>query len=279
MTNIQQLIDQITSQDTKTRDAARSALVALGSEAVEPLIAALDTPSDWQRKGVITLFQQIKDKRVIPPLLNCLKDKDALVRGFAALALAEQQEQSALPLIQQLVVEESEPFPRSYLLNAVDKLGERGWVIAYTARILTEDTFTNTDRQATVQLVVRLNDPATADLLLDVFKKREPGVSDHALQGLRAFNDQRPVDILIAQLQDENPHRRAAAIVELGRFGDKRAIEPIKALLGDKAIAWQGDHPGEPSTTVGQAARDTLKKLGTEPEPPSEPKKRGWKLW
>lgn len=279
MTDIQQLIDQITSQDTKTRDAARSAIVALGSNAVEPLIAALDSPSDWQRKGVITLLQQIKDKRVIPPLLNCLKDADALARGFAALALAEQQEQSALPLIQQLVAEESEPFARSYLLNAVDKLGQRGWVIAYTTRILTEDTFTNTDRQATVQLVVRLNDPTTADLLFDVFKKREPGISDHALRGLRALNDQRAVDILIAQLQDESPHRRAVAIIELGNFGDKRAIAPIKALLGDKAIAWQGDRPGEPSTSVGQAARDTLKKLGAESEPPSEPQKRGWKLW
>lgn len=288
MADIKQLIEQLTNNDAKIRDAARAALVAMGSPAVDPLIAALNSPSDWQRKSVISLLQQIQDKRVIPPLLNALNDTDPYVRGFAALGLAAQQEHSALPTIQKMIEAESDAFGRTHLLNAVDQLGERQWVIAYANRILTESAFTNKDRQAVIQVIVRMNDPATADLLLSVFRQGEPGVSGHALQGLRNFKDQRAVDILIEQLKDKTPHKRAAAAVELGNFGDPRAVEPIKALLGDKATAWEGDRPGEPSTSVGQAAQSALKKLSTAssspsapsaPSDPKESKKPRWKFW
>lgn len=276
--SIQQLIGHITNDDAKIRDAARSELVKLGSSAVELLIAALDSTSDWQRKGVITLLQQIDDQRVIPPLLKALNDPDSIVRGLAAVALAVRQEQSALPVIQKMVEAESDPFARSQMLDAVYKLGQRQWVIDYASRILTESTFNNRDRQATIQFILRLNDPATADLLLEVFKQGESSVANNALQGLKQFKDERVVDILIAQLKDEAPHKRGTAIVELGNFGTVRAIEAIKTLVNDNAIAWQGDRPGEPATTVGQAARDALKKLGTvpvDPKGPAAPKKEG----
>jgi HEAT repeat protein len=214
--------------------------------------------------------------------MNCLNDPDAIARGFAAVALAAQQEQSALPVIQQMVATESDAFVRSHLLNAVDKLGQRAWVIAYATRVLTDESFTNRDRQAVIQVVVRFNDPATADLLLAVYAKHEPGVAQHALDGLRACKDPRAVDLLLAQLQDDSPQKRAAAAYELGNFGDPRAVEPIKRLVGDNAIAWTGDRPGEPSTSVGQTARDALKKLNSQAESGSEgteKKQSRWKLW
>ncbi|MCB9450691.1 MAG: HEAT repeat domain-containing protein [Anaerolineaceae bacterium] len=278
MADMQRLIEQITSNDTKIRDQARAELVSMGSQAVEPLIAALDSPSDWQRKSIVTLLQQIKDPRVPPALLKMLNDTDPYVRGFAAVALAEHGAQDAIPAIQQMVETEREAFGRMYLLQALDKLGQREWVLQYTTHIMRDDTFSNPDRQAAIQMLVRFNDPGTADLLLEAFQKNEPGVGNNALQGLKALKDGRIVDILIAQLHDPAPAKRAAAAVELGNLGDERAVEPIKALLGDKATAWTGDRPGEPSTSVGQAAQDALKKLRHSDSQPQAKKPR-WKLW
>ncbi len=286
MTDIQYLIQQLTNNDTKTRDQARADIVKLGSQAVEPLIAALNTPSVWQRKSIVTLLQQIDDSRVIQPLVNLLKDEDAPTRGLAALALAHRQEQSAIPVLQQMADQETDAFARGNFVEAVAKLGQHDWVLQYAKRVLTESRFDNKDRQAMIQMLLRLKDPSTVDLMREVFLKREFGVWDSALKLLKEFKDTQTVDLLIDQLKDNSPQIRAGAAYSLGDFGDQRAVEPIKALLGDKTIAWQGDRPGEPSTTVDQAARDALKRFSSQPEDNSpsdkstpEEKKPRWKFW
>lgn len=97
------------------------------------------------------------------------------------------------------------------------------------------------------------------------------------MEALKAFKDPKTFDLLIEQLQDREPHKRANAAISLADFGDARAVKPIQALLGDRAVAFEGDRPGEPPTTVEEAARNALKKLGVAVEPP--PSKPRWKFW
>lgn len=261
MADIPQLITQLTNKDDKIRTFAYTTLINLGGEAVDPLIAALNSPSDWQRKSVIGILAAIKDSRVIQPILQMLQDQDTYVRIIAAKALASLREPSAVQPIQQVIENERDSSARSSLLETVDALGQREWVIQYATRVLRDNTFTNADRQAIIQPIVELKDPTTADLMWEMFSKGELGVSSFALQALVAFKDQRALDALIAQLQEKEPGRRAIAAYHLGEFGNARALQPLKALLRDSAIAWNGDRPGEPSTSVAEVAREAVNKI------------------
>lgn len=172
--------------------------------------------------------------------------------------------------------QEHDPWKRAKLVEAIYQAGEQSQAIQLATQVLTADSFNNLDRQAMIQAVVRLKDPATAELLLQLFKKREAGVWNNALDGLKKFKYAPLVDELILQLKDGTPHTRAWAANALGDLGDVRAIEPLKALLDDKNIAWEGDRPGEPSMSVSQAAQEALKKLKA--DIPEEKKSR-WKFW
>lgn len=85
-----------------------------------------------------------------------------------------------LPIIQQTAENERDPFARTTLVLAVDKLGRRDWVLRYATRVLTESGFDNNDRQQMVRLLVRLKDPATVDLMRTLFIKGEFSVERDA---------------------------------------------------------------------------------------------------
>lgn len=80
MADIQHLIEQLTDNDTKIRNRAHAELIHIGSDAVEPLLAVLDSPIDWHRRSAIVVLQSIKDKRVIQPLLARLQDTSKRAR-------------------------------------------------------------------------------------------------------------------------------------------------------------------------------------------------------
>ncbi len=70
------------------RYAAREALIRIGKPAVEALIYALKH-KNWQvRREAVNALGDIKDPRVIQPLIGMLNDEEKFVRGAAAWSLS-----------------------------------------------------------------------------------------------------------------------------------------------------------------------------------------------
>ena len=107
--------------DPSVTDAAKAALVEIGSPSVRPLIAILAHPDECQRKSVAHVLKgigppavesliatlkdsnwevrhaaaqvlgEIGDKRTIPPLIETLSDRHSGVRAAAANALRKKR--------------------------------------------------------------------------------------------------------------------------------------------------------------------------------------------
>jgi len=263
-------ISQLRITESYIYDVAKRAFTAMGDVVVEPLLAVLTgNPEDKANYAAINLAGAIKDRRFIPPLLEKLKSPTPMIRYRAAHALIELQEFSIIPTLQQMAQDTTDRDERRELLRTLDKAGQRAWVIQFVSRMMFDDQYSNVERQSMIQVITGFKDPSTADFLMQVLKKQEFGVYHHALQLLTEFKYPPLVDYLIQSLTIPNPNWRGLAVYALGDLGDKRAVQPLKNILRDKEVAWDYDPKGGPRQTVGQVAREALKKL----EPPR------WKLW
>jgi hypothetical protein len=95
--NIHGLILLLKSKDPHIQSEAQSALVKLGAESYNGLIAALKKKDRTLRMGVMGALSGIKDPRAIPYLTGALLDRSSEVRWQAAIALGEIGELHAIP--------------------------------------------------------------------------------------------------------------------------------------------------------------------------------------
>ena len=101
--DIRGLIKALTDRDPRIRDAARKALITIGSLAVEPLIAALNYESVLVRRNAASALGAIGDRRAVDALVLALKDTDWHVYHHAAVSLGLLHDARAVePLIMAL---------------------------------------------------------------------------------------------------------------------------------------------------------------------------------
>ncbi|MEI7642704.1 MAG: HEAT repeat domain-containing protein [Chloroflexales bacterium] len=93
------LIAALASHDVLARDHARRMLVDMGSPAVDPLIAAIGSPSHAIRWEAAKALSEIGDLRAVPALIIALDDVRFDVRWLAAMGLIALGEASLIPLL------------------------------------------------------------------------------------------------------------------------------------------------------------------------------------
>lgn len=262
MTNMAYLIKQLGNPVTREMLAAKEAVIAVGSDAVEPLLAELSKPNSPAAVPIIIILGILKDPRAVPQLLGLLQSPDREIFKAAATALAELQEQKAVPLIQQLVLDLSINRTSFDLLVALDKLGQRPWVIEYARHLLTDTSWTKRDRVVAIRALGEMNDPVAAELIFQQMQLHSPEIDFYAFAGLANSKYTPAVDHLITLLAHSSPVVRGAVAKALGEIGDKRAVKPLKALLRDKTptgevISFEERTP----VTVRMKAAEALQKL------------------
>jgi HEAT repeat protein len=89
--------------DETVRAAAAEVLAGAGTEAVGPLLAALDDPSPTVIEAVATGLGETEDPRAVEPLIELASRTDKLVTEAAVAALGAVGDERALPLLLQLV--------------------------------------------------------------------------------------------------------------------------------------------------------------------------------
>lgn len=184
------------------------ALVAIGSEAVSPLIELLDSamqPADlWEP---ITTLGFIGGERAIPPIVRLLDHPDGWVRGTAAYQLARMGDERVI-----------EPL--------IARLGDE-WISNDAVRAFRKLNAT----QAVGPLIN----------LLEQRGNRAYSPTAQATTTLGHLGDSRAVPILIDILGDESVVSRYYAARALGKLGDPRALPALAYVFShDEGVMPKG---------------------------------------
>lgn len=216
-------------------------------QAVEALVAALNTPEVGLRTNAATALGRIGDPRAVPALSRALGDPSALVRQAAAQALGRiGTPEAAFALLRAL----SDPDLR-VRVQAVRALGRTGQPMAAEplVELLKQTAETAPElRQELIEALARLGGFAV-DPLLRAVQVRRPAVRQAAAEALGRLGDPRAVPTLVKMLSDPNSQSVAAAAYALGRLGEP-AITPLLERL---------DHP---DSRVRRAAALALAGIG-----------------
>jgi HEAT repeat protein len=121
---IKSLVADLGSQDGQVRVRARKSLVAIGGQAVKPLVKALASKKEWVRWEATKTLGQIGDPAAVQALIEALEDKMFDVRWLAAEGLIAIGREALTPLLQALMDHPDSLWLREgvhHVLHDVDK--------------------------------------------------------------------------------------------------------------------------------------------------------------
>lgn len=171
---------------------------ALGTSAIDPLIACLKTSVYYKRMQAVEALSWISDARVLKPISDALRDEDNNVRAKAVEALASLGDNRAVePLIS--VLRDKDTRVRATAVDALSKLGDQ-----------------------------RAIDP-----LAKLLKDSAWDVRMASVEALGKFRDSRVIEHLVNCLKDKDRDTRLAAVISIGKISDPLAIENLVLCMTD----------------------------------------------
>jgi HEAT repeat protein len=246
------------SDDYFERQRAAWALVGLGEEAVEPLIAALQHGefSDLRYKAAWCLGRIRSPKAVDPIGSAMLNDSDFVVREWCAAALEGVGDSKATPyLVQAMKLDSSKDVRlRAAMalrsLKAADSLREllscaepetRGLAVTGLARIKCEDAIDEVaslleDESAEVRrraaaFMGEFESDRSVQYLGRSLKDPDPAIRSEALKSLGRIRCDEACRMALCGLSDDDLEVRLSAVTSLGEIGSGMALEPLVEVM------------------------------------------------
>jgi HEAT repeat protein len=258
----------LTDKDARVSLAAAESLARMkDARAIRALVASLSEP-DWRirSRAAQALAHVAADSSVesaIEPLAKAIKDKDPIVRYYAAEALIGIGAKAAPPLIDVLrseresdraratrvlwrigpaavdnliaVVQDKNASPetRASAAQALGMIGDSKGIKSLLLLLKDERYFV---RQQAAFALGQMGEGAI-DLLIESASSSSPATKESALEALGNFKSPRAVDKLIESLSDSNAAVKSAAVKALGETSSERAATALLALLKDESSA------------------------------------------
>jgi HEAT repeat protein len=276
MADIPDLIQQLT--DPATRQQGYDALIAIGADAVEPLIAAFDSTTEFGQHQIALVLKAIGDTRAVPVLIDWARNKPPKGRQSAIIALGSFGADARVPdVLLDIARTDPEPGMRLSAVYAVGTAVSRAAEKEVWIEMLSDPV-----ERVVINAVANFpgkfkGDPTIVEPLIAALNKQ--GQSETAvgwlILALGQIGDVRAFDSIAAHLNSPEGSRRAHAASALGKLGDLRAIELLTPLKNDRAFAWEEEHGG-PKYNVGQVVGKAIADLK---KAQSGDKKPFWKFW
>lgn len=275
---VESLIRSLRNDDAFIRCVVIYALGKIGDPiAIEPLIYILKNDKDLDViRNVINALGEYEDRRVIKPIIECLKDipksakksllkigkpsvsplieslknNNPIIRSNVAKILGELKDSTSIdPLI--IALSDGNSDVRKEAALALGKLKAKKAVLPLI-EILNNDKSLWTKEYA-ISALGEIGDPISVKQLISVMKETDREWNNcrmEAVNALAKIKDSRAVDAIIKALKDTDFNVRYRAVLALGEIGDTRAIKPIEVLLQD-----------ENSVVIRRYAEKVLKKI------------------
>ncbi len=190
------LIPLITSE---CREEVLSALVAIGKKNIDPLMAGLSAQEDVIREAMANVLGRIGGRRVVPVLLDLLKDRSGHVRQAAAAALGEVRDPEAVVALLPVLA----------------------------------DVYPNVQESA-VKALMQMKEALPRTTLVDYLSHDSSALRCNAAFLLGRVKEEKAIAPLLLLLRDPEESARKAAVDALGCFDSPEVIQHVLLALGDE---------------------------------------------
>lgn len=208
---------------------ASSALVAIGSEAVEPLISALSNSNRHFRFFAIGALSELQDNRAVEPLISLLQDPQA--GGGAAIALGELGDPKAVAALINAIHTHEPGQCRPFVVA----LGEIGDPRAIQPLLECLPNFPDWVRLSVAEALAAIGSPAE-EALLNCLNSVEQNVREGAAIALGMMGLSNGIELLKVTLRTSpSTYIRSGTACALGIIQDPSALELLILAMKDSA--------------------------------------------
>jgi HEAT repeat protein/tRNA A-37 threonylcarbamoyl transferase component Bud32 len=230
------LIAEVKSSGNPGSPLAQKALeklIALGSDAIDPIVDALATSEKRETTAYVEVLSRLIDSKTLPILLKTMSEANGRAMSGIAWALSSSKNYPAHALLDAL----SKPgMPKQALLDVIAAQKTR-----YTVRELLNAAYTQeaSERNGLFKIIGEVADESSIDDLIARIEGKDPVARLHIINVLARFNVPKVQQAVQKQLKDPSKFIRSAALSALAKMDGPFDMPLIVGMLRDPEIEVQ----------------------------------------
>src|SRR5271165_4232787 len=230
------LIAEVKSSGNPGSPLAQKALeklVALGSDAIDPLVEALSTSEKRESSAYVEALSKLIDTKTLPHVLKTMSEANGRAMSGVAWALSSSRNYPAGALLEAL---NKQGMPKQALLDVIAAQKTR-----FTVRELLNSAYLQepTERTGLFKIIGEIADASSIDDLLARIEGKDPVARLHIINVLGRFNQPKVSEAIQKQLKDSNKFIRSAALSALAKMDPPFDMPLITGMLRDPEIEVQ----------------------------------------
>jgi eukaryotic-like serine/threonine-protein kinase len=230
------LIAEVKSSGNPASPLAQKALeklIALGSDAIDPIVDALATSEKRETTAYVDVLARLIDSKTLPVLLKTMSEANGRAMLGIAWALSTSKNYPAHALIDAL----SKPgMPKQALLDVITAQKAR-----YSVRELLNAAYTQepSERNGLFKIIGEVADESSVDDLIARIEGKDPVARLHIINVLARFNLPKVKEAVQKQLRDNSKFIRSAALSALAKMDGPFDMPLVVGMLRDPEIEVQ----------------------------------------
>jgi serine/threonine-protein kinase len=208
-------------------------LVALGSDAIDPLVEALSTSEKRESTAYVEALSKLIDSKTLPHLLKTMSEANGRGMSGIAWALSSSRNYPASALLEALA---KQGMPKGALLDVITAQKSR-----FTVRELLNSAYAQepAERTGLFKIIGEIADESSVDDLIARIEGKDPVARLHIINVLARFNLPQVSQAVQKQLKDSNKFIRSAALSALAKMDGPFDMPLITGMLRDPEIEVQ----------------------------------------
>jgi len=230
------LIAEVKSSGNPGSPLAQKALeklIALGSDAIDPIVDALATSEKRETTVYVEALARLIDARTLPTLLKTMSEANGRAMSGIAWALSTSRNYPAHALLDALT---KPGMPKQALLDVISAQKAR-----YNVRELLNAAYTQepSERNGLFKIIGEIADESSVDDLLARIEGKDPVARLHIINVLARFNLPKVQQAVQKQLKDTSKFIRSAALSALAKMDGPFDMPLLVGMLRDPEIEVQ----------------------------------------
>jgi HEAT repeat protein/tRNA A-37 threonylcarbamoyl transferase component Bud32 len=230
------LIAEVKSSGNPGSPLAQKALeklIALGSDAIDPIVDALATAEKRETTAYVEALARLIDARTLPTLLKTMSEANGRAMSGIAWALSTSRNYPAHALLDALT---KPGMPKQALLDVITAQKAR-----YNVRELLNAAYTQepSERNGLFKIIGEIADESSVDDLLARIEGKDPVARLHIINVLARFNLPKVQQAVQKQLKDTSKFIRSAALSALAKMDGPFDMPILVGMLRDPEIEVQ----------------------------------------
>jgi HEAT repeat protein/tRNA A-37 threonylcarbamoyl transferase component Bud32 len=208
-------------------------LIALGSDAIDPIVEALATSKKKETTAYVEVLARLIDSKTLPTLLKAMSEANGRAMSGIAWALSSSKNYPAHALLDALT---KPGMPKQALLDVI--AAQKG---RYTVRELLNAAYTQepSERNGLFKIIGEIADESSVDDLLARIEGKDPVARLNIINVLSRFNMPKVQQAVQKQLKDNSKFIRSAALSALAKMDGPFDMPLLVGMLRDPEIEVQ----------------------------------------